>query len=295
LSKNAIARSARYHNQYLYEAEKDFDDPATRHEVDPSLAAPPAAPDVVDPDTGQPDPENITAEESTYKKRYGDLRRYQQEQINDFKRKEAEYKRQLAEATNENIKLPKSEAELSEWAEKYPDVYALMQTIARKSVLDDREVQDARFAEVEALKQEVLREKAENRIRKAHPDFDELRDDSEFHAWVDTKPKWVKDALYVNDDDPEAVIGVIDFYKASKPKKPEAPVRKPADDARAAASLVTRTRQNAEVAPDPTADNKIYESQIRKLTARQFEAMEAEIDKAKMEGRLVYDITGAAR
>jgi hypothetical protein len=60
------------------------------------------------------------------------------------------------------------------------------------------------------MKQSV---KAENVIRKSHPDFDELRDSDEFHNWAEEQPKWVRDALYENMDDPASVIRVIDLYK----------------------------------------------------------------------------------
>ncbi len=44
------------------------------------------------------------------------------------------------------------------------------------------------------LNAEANRVKSENKIRKSHSDFDELREADEFHDWADEQPKWVKDA-----------------------------------------------------------------------------------------------------
>ena len=61
---------------------------------------------------------------------------------------------------------------------------------------------------------EAQRMKAENVIRKTHEDFDELRQsDQVSQLGRRVNPKWVKDALYENMDDPASVIRVIDLYK----------------------------------------------------------------------------------
>lgn len=293
---NATVKHIRYANAYNAEDELNYDDPEVRARLDKNLQAAPPKPDVIDPDTGNPDPENINAEETTYKKRYGDLRRYQQEQASEFKKKEQSYKTQLAEATNKNIELPKSEAEVKEWAEKYPDVYAIVETIAKRSTLADRELTDARLEEIETMRQQVNRDRAENKIRKSHTDFDDLKVDEKFHEWVASKPKWVQDALYINDDDADAVIGVLDFYKSEKAaKEPKVVARKPTEDARQAAAMVTRARPSTDISEHPESRNLIKESDVKKLNGRQYERFEPEIDKAISEGRFVYDLTGGAR
>ena len=57
-----------------------------------------------------------TAEERTFKKRYGDLRRHSQEKEKSFQKQIDELKAQLEEATKKEIKLPKSEKDLEAWA-----------------------------------------------------------------------------------------------------------------------------------------------------------------------------------
>ena len=60
--------------------------------------------------------EPTTAEEKTFKKRYSDLRRHQQKQAEEFKTELAELKRQLADATKKEMKLPKSDEDIEQWA-----------------------------------------------------------------------------------------------------------------------------------------------------------------------------------
>ena len=52
------------------------------------------------------------AEEKTFKKRYGDLRRHSQEKEKQFQKQIDELKAQLEKATKKEIKLPKTEEDL---------------------------------------------------------------------------------------------------------------------------------------------------------------------------------------
>ena len=72
------------------------------------------------------------AEEKTFKKRYSDLRRHQQQQADDFKKQIAELRNQLDAATKKEMKLPKSDEDIETWAKDYPDVAAIVETIAMK-------------------------------------------------------------------------------------------------------------------------------------------------------------------
>ena len=55
------------------------------------------------------------AEERTFKKRYGDLRRHSQEKEKQFQKQLDDLKSQLEQATKKEIKLPKTEAEIETW------------------------------------------------------------------------------------------------------------------------------------------------------------------------------------
>jgi aspartyl-tRNA synthetase len=73
-----------------------------------------------------------SAEEKSFKKRYGDLRRHSQEQQNAFQKQIDELKSQLQQSTEQQIKMPKSEEELAAWVQSYPDVAKIVETIALK-------------------------------------------------------------------------------------------------------------------------------------------------------------------
>src|SRR6056300_91213 len=64
------------------------------------------------------DSEPESAEEKTFKKRYGDLRRHAQKKEDDLQKQIDELKQQLEASTKKELKYPKSEEELSAWMEK---------------------------------------------------------------------------------------------------------------------------------------------------------------------------------
>ena len=102
-----------------------------------------------------------TPEEKTFKKRYGDLRRHSQKQREDYENKLAALKTQLTAATNQQIQLPKSEDELSEWAEKYPDVAAIVETIALKKAKEQSQDLEEKVQKINELQERANRDKEE--------------------------------------------------------------------------------------------------------------------------------------
>ena len=148
---------------------------------------------------------------------------------------------------------------------------------------------DAKLQELDKVQTEAQRVRAENAIRKVHEDFDDLRASDEFHNWADEQPKWVQDALYENSDDPASVVRVIDLYKVDKGLTKTAKKAK----AKAAASTVTkRTKTQVDV---EDANDAIRESEVAKMSDKEFEQRADEINKAIRSGKFVYDVSGKAR
>ena len=131
--------------------------------------------------------------------------------------------------------------------------------------------------------------KSENEIRKSHSDFDDLRESDEFHDWADAQPKWVKDALYENADDPASVVRVIDLYKSDKGLTKEA---KKANKKAAASPVTKRSKTQVDVAD---ANEMIRESDVARMSDKEFEERADEINKAMRNGKFVYDVSGNAR
>lgn len=230
--------------------------------------------------------ETLSAEEKSFKKRYGDLRRHMQQKEKEWDEK---FEALQKASTKAGIVPPKSDEDIEEWTNKYPDVASIVETIAAKKAQEMFEKADTRLKELDEAQAEANRVKSENEIRKSHSDFDDLRQSDEFHDWADAQPKWVRDALYENADDPASVVRVIDLYKSDKGLTKEA---KKANK-KAAASPVSK-RSKTEVDVDD-ANGSIRESEVARMSDKEFEERSDEINKAMRNGKFIYDVSGNAR
>jgi hypothetical protein len=230
--------------------------------------------------------ETLSAEEKSFKKRYGDLRRHMQQKEKEWDEKLENLQKA---STKAGIIPPKSDEDIEEWAKEYPDVAGIVETIAAKKAQEMFEKADTRLKQLDEAQAEADRVKSENEIRKSHADFDDLREADEFHDWADAQPKWVKDALYENADDPASVVRVIDLYKSDKGLTKEA---KKANKKAAASPVTRRSKTNVDVAD---ANETIRESEVAKMSDKEFEERADEINKAMRTGKFVYDVSGNAR
>ena len=227
------------------------------------------------------------AEEKTFKKRYGDLRRHTQQKEKDFQKQIDELKNQLDTATRKEMKLPKSDEDLETWAKEYPDVAAIVETIAIKKAKEQSQVLEKRIKEIDEMSIEASKEKAEVELLKIHPDFSEIREDDSFHEWADEQPKWIQDALYENNNDERAAARAIDLYKADKSITTKKPISK--DAAKAVNAKSER------LALDNDTSGAIKESDVQKMSAQEYEKRSDEIMEAIRGGKFIYDLSGNAR
>ncbi len=228
--------------------------------------------------------ETLSAEEKSFKKRYGDLRRHMQQ-----KEKEWDEKFESLQSSKASVIPPKSDEDIEAWATKYPDVAGIVETIATKKAQEMFSKADTRLKELDEAHSEANRVKSENKIRESHSDFDKLREADEFHNWADEQPKWVKDALYENADDPDSVVRVIDLYKIDKGLT----LKDKKADKKAAASPVTRRSKTQVDVAD--SNEMIRESDVAKMSDKEFEERADEINKAMRNGKFIYDVSGNAR
>ena len=233
--------------------------------------------------------EPTNAEEKTFKKRYSDLRRHQQQQAEDFKKEIETLKSQLSQAAQKEMKLPKSDEDIETWAKEYPDVAAIVETIAMKKAREQSTALEERMKAIDELQSSASKEKAEAELMRMHPDFGEIRDSDEFHNWAEEQPKWIQDALYDNDNDARSAARAIDLYKADMGINKE----KPKSDKAAAKSVNTKNSRSK-----PQEDEKstyLKESEVQKMSAQQYEKHSDEIMEAIRSGKFIYDISGSAR
>ncbi len=228
--------------------------------------------------------ETLSAEEKSFKKRYGDLRRHMQQ-----KEKEWDEKFESLQSSKASVIPPKSDEDIEAWATKYPDVAGIVETIATKKAQEMFSKADTRLKELDEAHSEANRVKSENKIRESHSDFDKLREADEFHNWADEQPKWVKDALYENADDPDSVVRVIDLYKIDKGLT----LKDKKANKKAAASPVTRRSKTQVDVAD--SNEMIRESDVAKMSDKEFEERADEINKAMRNGKFIYDVSGNAR
>ena len=186
--------------------------------------------------------------------------------------------------------MPKSEEELEEWAKEYPDVAKIVETIAiKKSQEQAKELED-RIKKINDMQDDALREKAEVELLKRHPDFVEIRDQDEFHNWVEVQPQWVQKALYENEHDAMSAARAIDLYKADMGitgKKSSKEVQK-----EAAKSVKVSSKES----PEARAETGTFrESEVERMHPKEYEAKQDEIIAAMRSGKFIYDLTGSAR
>ena len=232
--------------------------------------------------------EPTSAEEKTFKKRYSDLRRHQQKQADELKAKITDLERQLSEAARKEMKLPKSEEEIEAWTKEYPDVAGIVETIAAKKAQEQSVALEERIKAIDALQISASKEKAEVELLKLHPDFSDIRESDSFHEWAEQQPKWVQDALYDNETDAKSAARAIDLYKADM--KMSAPKSKDKDAAKSVSVKNTRSKPQE----DATA-SYMKESDVQKMSAREYEKRSDEIMEAIRSGKFIYDVSGSAR
>ena len=249
----------------------------TEEQAEPESVAKEQQVDAKEPDTG---------EERTYKKRYDDIRKLQSNTAAELKA----IKAQLENAKEQGIvRPPKSDEDIQAWADKYPDVAAIVETIAEKKAQEKFSFAEERLREIDEMSAEANRSKSMDAIRESHSDFDDLKESDEFHDWAGEQPKWVQDALYENQDDPRSVVRVIDLYKVDKGLDTKS--RKKSSKAAASAVVTKRTTKPTQAETDVS----FTESMISKMSIHEFEKNQDAIMEAQRSGKFIYDLSGGAR
>jgi hypothetical protein len=225
----------------------------------------------------------LSAEEKSFKKRYADIRKYMQDKDAEYKGELEKLKAQLDAATKNELVLPKSQDEIDAWSKKYPDIAGIVEAIADKKANERASDLDVRLKEIEEMRAATKREKAEVELLSLHPDFAEIRATDAFHDWADKQPQVYQDALYENAEDVQSVARVIDMYKADKGIK----TKKPSADASAASSVKSRRTTPG------TNDSSTFltESQVDKMSIKEYEKRMDEIREAQLSGKFIYDIS----
>jgi phosphoribosyl-ATP pyrophosphohydrolase len=223
-------------------------------------------------------------DEAAYKKRYGDLRSHSQKLLNQKDQELADIKRQLEDAAKGQIKFPKTDQEVEAWSKKYPEVAAVVDTIARKRANEALEEGEKRLSHLGDLEKKMNKKDAEAQLNRLHPDFSEIRQDPKFHDWVAMQPKVIQDALYKNNTDALSAARAIDLYKVDTGTKTKAN--------NSAAQSVGRA---ASAKPGTKSKARFSESQISRMTDKEYAKNQEAIMEAMHSGEFEFDMSGATR
>jgi len=232
--------------------------------------------------------EPTNAEERTFKKRYSDLRRHQQKQTDELKTEINNLKAQLEQSTKKQIKLPKSDEDIETWAKEYPDVAGIVETIAIKKAAEQQASLEEKVKALDDMQQSVHKQRAETELLQFHPDFEEIRNDDDFHTWAEEQPQWVQNALYENDNDARSAARAIDLYKADRN------ITAKRSSSKDAAKSVSTKGKRSKPASDGSG-NSYKESDVQRMSAREYEKHSDDIMEAIRNGKFIYDVSGSAR
>ena len=224
----------------------------------------------------------VKTEEHDYKKRYDDLKKHYDSKLHEWK---MERETLLSQPQEEEVY--EEDADIASFKENYPDVYNVVETLASKNAT--KEVQELK-QEIERLskKEEQLQAKsAYQELLALHPDFSDIKKSDQFKDWLGKQPPSIADGIINNNSDVQYASRVLDLYKAdtASTKKPRG--RPSKKQLAAAAEAVTRTTP-VNVSTNSDANKKVWTtSEIRKLKPHEFDKLEAELDQANAEGRIV--------
>jgi len=221
-----------------------------------------------------------------YKKRYDDLKRHYDEKVQTFKQREQEMESAMqSAAASQNISLPKSPEELEKFKQEYPDVFEVVETIATMKAQErssglEQELEVIREREKELKVQSAYRELTNN-----HPDFNEIKADEKFLAWLDEQPESISNGIYHNNTDARWASRVLDLYKADQGIS-----TKKRTKSNEAAAAAIRSPKAKDISSEATGEKRIWKaSQIAKMKAHEFEKLESELDAARSEGRIDFN------
>lgn len=254
------------------------------------------------PEEGDPEVNPVATgndEDSGWKKRYGDLRSHSAKKEQELRNLLSNLENEVRALKNQSNqpKYPKTEEEVQEWVSMYPDVAAMIETIAGHSSEKVKKEIAQDIAVLNAEKQRLAFQRAYGQLLSLHPDFDTVRTTEDFNEWMAEQPEILQRAIYepgLDDAGVKAAARVIDLYKRDKGlDKPKSKTPRSPNPAADAARINSRSTNET---PD-TDDGKprFTESMVAKLSSKEFERLWPEIQAAQKSGQFVYDITGAAR
>ena len=219
--------------------------------------------------------------EHDYKKRYDDLKRHYDQKLKEHADEKQKLDEAMKVAKDSGINLPKSTEELEEFKTQYPDVYGVVQTIATMQAEKQAEELKSELEVIKNREKALKVQTAYSELLHRHPDFNTIRKDEKFLKWLEEQPTSISDGIYKNNTDAKWASRVVDLYKV------DTGVTKKAEPLQKNLSAVAVKSPKSRDINSSSPDKRIWKaSEIERMKPWEFEKVEAEIDKARSEGRI---------
>jgi hypothetical protein len=220
-----------------------------------------------------------------YKKRYDDLKTHYDSKLNEFKTREQELI-QEAVTNRPDYKAPKSKEELQKFEKEYPDVMAVVETVAHLESESKTKVLEERLSALQDREDEFVRKDAEKNLREKHPDFDEIRNSDDFQEWAELQPESIKDWIFNNPSDATLASRALDLFKKDIGLEVQQVTQSKSNSKQtkqsAADMISTKT-----TSVNPNQQRVWSEREIAAMSVAEFDKYESEISDAMQEGRII--------
>jgi len=236
-----------------------------------------AEPEEVDEKPKGPSTEN---DKHDWKKRFSDLRSHSAKKEAELQKQIEELKKAVDEKTA--TELPRNREQVEAWIKKFPQVAEIVKAIARDEASEESKTTVQRLQELERMKVDLAKERAQQELARRHPDLDKIMSSDQFIDWAESAPTWVQKALY-DDLDVESAASAIDLYKAKHNIKTKSSDKE--------AALSVNTRSTPQLDDEAKGKYKFKESQIAKMNATDYFRYEKEINEALAEGKILFDLS----
>tara|TARA_R100000234_G_scaffold118111_1_gene97888 strand:+ start:625 stop:1536 length:912 start_codon:yes stop_codon:yes gene_type:complete len=230
--------------------------------------------------------EQTSEEESTsdYKKRYDDLKRHYDGKLEEWRNEKESLLTRLS-APAPAVKANESTTDLESFRVQYPDMYDAIEQISYSQSEARVKNLEQQLDVIKEREKNLEKDRAYQELLRLQPDFEDLKSNDDFRKWLKDQPDSISDGVYNNATDAKWAARVVDLYKADVGlnKKSTRP-RKNKD-----AAMSVSTPAAKEVA-SVSGEKRVWKaSDIGKMKPWEFEKHEAELDAARMEGRIDFN------
>ena len=217
-----------------------------------------------------------------YKKRYDDLKKHYDSKLNEFKSREQEL---IEEATKNraDYKAPKTEEELEDFKNQYPDVYEVVETVAHMQSETKAKVLEERLSKLQERENQLVRQDAEKRLMERHPDFEDIRNSDDFHTWAKEQHSSIQSWIYENNNDADLASRALDLFKKDFGIEPTKTKSSSKQTKKSAADMVSTKTKSIE----PNQQKVWSEKEIAAMSMAEFDKYESEISQAMQDGRII--------